>query len=137
MAEFTILSEFDSVRVVFLVFHCVVVSLFAFCTCKCYLYSHPTHLLSSVYCRSNLHSPILLLQFITIYIYCQYYTILNHICKMSIGKLVQAGFPLKRTRRKPSPYILFIYLSNYSSTNCSSAFTDSESKSLFHSDCVD
>ena len=39
-AEPAILVHFKSVRIVFLVFHRVVVALFAFCACKCDFYSH-------------------------------------------------------------------------------------------------
>ena len=39
-AEPAILVHFKSVRVIFLVFHCVVVALLAFCASECNFYSH-------------------------------------------------------------------------------------------------
>jgi len=42
-AESAILVHFKSVRIVLFVFHCVIVSLLAFCTCHCNLNSHLFH----------------------------------------------------------------------------------------------
>ena len=40
LAEAAILAHLDPLRVIFLVFHGVVISLFAFLACKGYLYAH-------------------------------------------------------------------------------------------------
>ena len=45
-AKATVLLHFDSIRIVFLVFHGVVISLFTFTTSQCDFCSHCTHLLS-------------------------------------------------------------------------------------------
>ena len=42
-AESAILVHFKSVRIIFLVFHCVIVSLFAFCASQCDFNSHLFH----------------------------------------------------------------------------------------------
>ena len=43
-AEAAILVHFESVRVILLVLHSIVVSLLTFCTCQCNFYSHGLHL---------------------------------------------------------------------------------------------
>ena len=40
LAESAVLVHFETIGIVLLVLHCIVVSLFAFCASKCYFYSH-------------------------------------------------------------------------------------------------
>ena len=48
-AEFAILSQFDSVRIVLLVLHCVVISLLALGACQDDFVSHDRFLLVALY----------------------------------------------------------------------------------------
>ena len=44
-AKTTVFFHFDSIRIILLILHSIVISLFAFTTCQCDLYSHGMHLL--------------------------------------------------------------------------------------------